>query len=183
MEEMNSVKRKRGISGSTLKLIALVTMLIDHIGAAVLYRMWAVRHAMPNEITWIGELSIEGLVRAYQITRSVGRVSFPIYCFLLVEGFQRTHNKWKYLKRLTLFALISEIPFDLAFSSTVLEFENQNVFFTLLWGLLAMIAADCLERKVWYAGNIRLNNLIQSGLTIASVGICAGACMAHAHGL
>lgn len=122
-----------GISGSTVKLVGIIAMLIDHFAVAVLLRyMYAGG--------WSDRLYV-----LYTILRLVGRIGFPIFCFLLVEGFGRTKSKTKYALRLLLFALLSEIPFDLAFSAKVLEFRYQNVFFTLFFGLLAMCAYDYLE--------------------------------------
>ena len=121
----------KGLSGSTLKIIAMVTMLIDHIGAAVLARM-------------IIAGNVE-LYDTYRVLRMIGRVAFPIFCFLLIEGFVHTRNAGKYAARLCLFAILSEIPFDLAFASKVLEFEYQNVFFTLVIGLLTIMAYKKIE--------------------------------------
>ena len=130
-EEMGKLYRPKeeGISGSTLKLIGIVTMLIDHIAAAILVRMLRIKWS-------------DSLYSAYTFMRSIGRLGFPIFCFLLVEGVGRTRNKTKYALRLGMFALLSEIPFDLAFSAKVLEFEYQNVFFTLLFGMLALCAYE-----------------------------------------
>lgn len=100
------------LSGFTLKCIAMVTMLIDHIGYV--------------------------LFPGYVIFRIIGRLAFPIYCFLLVEGAVHTSNRKKYLGRLFLFALISEIPFNLAIGGSVWYPEAQNVLFTLMLGLLAI---------------------------------------------
>lgn len=116
----------RGLSGSTLKIIAMVTMLIDHIGAALLARM-------------IISGNVE-LYDCYRILRKIGRLAFPIFCFLLIEGFCHTKDVKKYATRLCVFALISEIPFDLAFSAKVLEVQHQNVFFTLAIGLVTVMA-------------------------------------------
>lgn len=124
-----------GISSGTLKIIAVVTMLIDHLAAAVLARY----------IYTTGDV---GLIPLYDAMRQIGRIAFPIYCFLLVEGVNRTRHKGKYLVRMLLLALISEIPFDLAFSSQILEFDFQNVFFTLTISLAAMIGLGWIAEKI-----------------------------------
>ena len=132
-------KARKGLSGSTLKLIACITMLIDHIGAVIVWRMILQRAEAQG---LVGMIIGDELYSFYRILRDIGRIAFPIYCFLLVEGFQRTANKTKYALRLGLFALLSEIPFDLALSSHIFDAENQNVFFTLVIGLLSMIVAE-----------------------------------------
>ena len=146
-------KRKfKGISGSTLKMIAIVTMLIDHIGAAVLARLLMVQglnsidtSSQDAVMQWLTNNA--ALYYTYTAMRTIGRIAFPIFCFLLVEGFLHTHDVKKYALRLGAFALISEIPFDLAFNSRVLEFQYQNVFFTLFIGLITMIAYHAVEKK------------------------------------
>ena len=104
-------KQRFGINGFTLKWIAMVCMLVDHTGAV--------------------------LFPQYIQMRMVGRLSFPIYCFLLVEGAVHTKNIRKYEIRLLAFAFLSEFPFDLAFYTRP-DFRHQNVFFTLFFGLLAV---------------------------------------------
>lgn len=127
-----------------LKLIACVTMLLDHIGAAV----------CPS----IG-------------LRIIGRLSFPIFCFLLTEGMSHTRSPKKYLCRLACAAVLSEIPFDLLFFGR-LTFQHQNVMLTLLlggamlllirhshrplltplWVIIACVLAQLLQTDYGYEG-------------------------------
>lgn len=155
----------QGISGSTLKCLAVATMLIDHIAAVILVRMF-----------YAGRGG-QALVETYGIMRGIGRFAFPVYCFLLVEGLEHTRSRWKYVVRLGAFALISEIPFDLAFSGKILEFENQNVFFTLAIGLITLIVSDRIEH-----GNICLENPQNAALlkTLLTMGTAAGGMLAAA---
>lgn len=125
-----------GISGSTVKLVGIITMLIDHFAAAVLARI-LIRMSLSGE--WS-----EPLYFTYNCLRMVGRLGFPIFCFLLVEGFGKTRSRKKYALRLGMFALISEVPFDLAFNAEVLEFGYQNVYFTLFLGMLTLCTYEFL---------------------------------------
>jgi ABC-type amino acid transport system permease subunit len=135
------MKTKWGISGSTLKWIAIISMAIDHIGAGIL------EAGLLN--AW-GTSPLGNFFGAYwqqiyqidQVLRKIGRPAFPIFCFLLVEGFLHTHDVKKYAIRLGLFALISEIPFDLLLFLKPVDWSHQNVFFTLLLGLLAIWFID-----------------------------------------
>jgi len=98
-----------------LKIIALVTMIIDHMGAI-----------MPD---------VFGLE-----FRVIGRVAFPIYVFLVAEGFRHTKNYEKFLLRLAVFALISEPVFDLAMGNPINFLGNTNIFYTLFFGGAAISA-------------------------------------------
>lgn len=115
-------------SSSTLKLIALVTMFIDHFGLAIVY--WS-----------------DSRIPYYQLCRNIGRIAFPIYCFLLVEGFFHTRSRLRYAASLLIFAILSEIPFNLVLGARLWLPEYQNVFFTLLFGLLAIWAMEKLRKK------------------------------------
>lgn len=135
----------KGLTGSCLKWIAIITMLIDHVGAALLTRVLLYASRYSQE--YLTSEEYRNIYEIMRVTRSVGRIAFPIFCFLLVEGFVHTKNLSKYVLRLGIFVLISEIPFDLTFSAKFLEFEYQNVMLTLLIGLLTMYGYSRLERK------------------------------------
>lgn len=124
----------KGISGSWLKLIACVSMLIDHIALHVFRGMdWAF-----YVFFQIGHHEIT----PYFIMRSViGRWAFPIFAFLIVEGFLHTHDKKKYGMNLLVFALISEIPFNLVNTNSFFYYK-QNVFFTLFLGYLGLCVVE-----------------------------------------
>ncbi|MFR4351351.1 MAG: TraX family protein [Roseburia sp.] len=150
---------KKGISGSTLKLIAIITMFIDHVGAAVLARLM------------LGRGVSGALYQVYAASRGIGRIAFPIFCFLLVEGFEHTRDRRQYALRLGMFALISEIPFDLAFNSRVLEFGYQNVFFTLFIGLLTIMGIRTVEEKVEW--NLPLRGIFAACIAILGMGVAS----------
>lgn len=119
--------RKRGISSAVLKWIAVLSMVTDHFAVAV-YPYLPGRSAA-----------------VYKILRDVGRIAFPIYCFLLVEGFFYTRSRWKYLRNLMLFAAVSEIPFNMAIFGKVFYPKGQNVYFTLAFGLCALLLLERFE--------------------------------------
>lgn len=85
--------------------------------------------------------------QAFWILRSVGRMAFPIYVFLLTEGFCHTRNRRRYALRLGVFALISEIPFDLLVYGKIWDTHSQNVFFTLFLGVLMLTAVNWIGRN------------------------------------
>ncbi|WP_183147856.1 TraX family protein [Chryseobacterium nematophagum] len=95
-----------------MKILALVTMIIDHIGA-IFY---------PHLI----------------FLRIIGRVAFVLYAFMLVEGVYHTNNIHKYIKKIFIWALLSEVPFDIAFYGTPFYFGHQNIYFTLLISILGI---------------------------------------------
>lgn len=132
--------RYKCLSGSVLKTIAILSMLIDHVGAFIV-NFYECAHQ-----TWFELFGIP--VTLHYLMRSIiGRAAFPIFCFLLAEGFVHTRNRLKYGIRLLIFAFISEIPYNLAFSWKVRCPEFQNVFFTLFLGYLALCAMEYLKRK------------------------------------
>ena len=135
---------KRGLTGAALKWIAVITMFIDH-ATAVYYETWL----------WKIERITYSTYWTYYALRCVGRIAFPIYCVLLVEGYLHTRSVKKYLLRLFLFALVSEAFFDQAFWMSWFTLSHQNVYFTLAMGLGAMwlwdvITQHDLRRCAWW---------------------------------
>lgn len=108
-------------------MIACVTMLLDHIGAVIVLECFHQATGAPKGI-WL---------EAYNLLRTIGRLAFPIYCFLLVEGVCRTRNPKKYGLRLLIGMLLSEIPYDLAFYGRV-NWQEQSVMVTLLLGFVML---------------------------------------------
>lgn len=132
---------KKGLSGYDLKLIAMVTMTMDHIAL-----LWLGLYANSQG----GYVSISfdnGLDSIYTIMRGVGRLAFPLYAFLLVEGFFHSHNRKKYALRLLLLALAAEIPFNFLDSTMWFDPLHNNVMWTLLLGLVAMSAIEWLYQQ------------------------------------
>ena len=134
MESYRLIPEKyRFISNSGLKCIALVTMLTDHYASAFLQ----------NDQTVF--LSLFGhKLTVYTLLRIIGRLAFPIYAFLIVEGLRYTRNRKAYAIRLLVFAIISEIPWNLLHTGSFL-YQRQNVFFTLLLGYLGLWVIDSIK--------------------------------------
>lgn len=114
-------KKMKIISSSTLKILAMFFMLLDHLWARI----------VPGN-TWMTYM---------------GRMAFPIFAFLIVEGYFHTSDFKKYAKRLLVFALISEIPFNLMYISSPIFPFHQNVMFTLLLGLLTIRSLDIFIKQ------------------------------------
>lgn len=152
-----------GLSGTALKLLACVTMLIDHIGASCIEAGAGTAANCPVS-----------LLKMDQILRLIGRLAFPIFCFLLVEGFLHTHDVKQYLRRLLLFGAVSEIPFDMAFFRVPFYGGHQNVYWTLALGVIAMAAMqrsqDAAGRLTWQGGAIAVACALAAELAATDYG-------------
>lgn len=109
------------LSSFVLRLMALLCMFVDHAGLA--------------------------LFPSVGIFRCVGRLAFPLYCFLIAQGFCHTRDIRAYARRLLFLALVSEVPFDLLIFGRISSAMEQNVVFALLLGLLALCAVRSLKGK------------------------------------
>lgn len=117
--------KKKIFSQEGLKTLACVTMLLDHIGAVF----------MPTMANY----------SLYYALRIIGRLAFPIYCFLLAEGVAHTKNPVKYGLRLFIGILLAEIPFDLALFGHF-SWDHQSVMVTLLLGFCMALIMQKLDR-------------------------------------
>lgn len=109
------------LSAATLHILAMAFMLMDH--------LWAT------------------LLPAQEWLTCVGRIAFPIFAFMAVEGYFHTHNLKKYLLRMLIFAVISEVPFDLMYGGTWFYPVHQNVIWTLMMGLAGIHLMETVRKK------------------------------------
>ena len=119
----------------TLKIIALITMFIDHLGYAIFNK--------------------------FSFFNYIGRVAFPIFAFQISEGFHYTKNVKKYFARLLLFAMFSQIPFMLFLSIFSNNIYKLNVFFTLFLGLFSIYIYDKIINSFYITSNVKLNNFLK----------------------
>ena len=112
---MSDTKKYQILDGTALKIIAMISMVLDHVGDMF----------FPG-VMWL---------------RMAGRLSMPVFSFCIAEGFAHTRDRKKYLCRMGIFALISEIPFDLAFEGKV-GFAHQNIMLTFFLSIAALMLFD-----------------------------------------
>ncbi len=145
------------MSSMVLKLIAVMTMLLDHVASSC-FVPWGIANIRLESMDWL-----MNRMTVYWLARLIGRIAFPIYCFLIVEGVAHTRNWKKYAMRLGILALISEIPFDFGLHNLTVnlakpnvwqqliqnsDWQHQNVFFTLLLGMLAVQFLKSSQRAI-----------------------------------
>lgn len=140
----NIPEKYQKLNTAHLKIIAYATMLIDHFALAVIYNAILV-----PTFPLVKGTDMYKLYLFYRFLRGVGRIAFPIFCFMIVEGFLHTRSRAKYALRLLLFGIVSEVPFDLAIFGEYYYPEYQNVFFTLLLGLFLIWEWDHFKDR-WY---------------------------------
>ena len=119
------------LSGSTLKVIAVLSMVTDH---CAYYLM-------------------EHGTLLYEVMRCFGRIAFPVFAFLIAEGFQHTRNRMKYFLQLLGFAVVSEVPWYLLNGAD----GTHNVLFTLALGVMALTAFETLKKDGILCGAVILS--------------------------
>ena len=113
---MKFIQRKKDITSCALHVMAMVFMLCDHLWATL----------FPGQ-EWMS---------------CVGRLAFPLFAFMTVEGYVHTANIKRYLQRLFVFALLSEIPFDLMYGSSIFYPFHQNVLWTFFLAVFFLCVID-----------------------------------------
>ena len=142
---------KKILSGSALKMIAVVTMTIDHLA------LFMLRHQA--EFTAPLFVFHNKAINWYVIMRCIGRLAFPLFAFLIVEGFLHTSNRRRYGYSLLICALVSEIPWALLHHG--FHLTGHNVLFTLLLGFLGLCVIERYQ-----------DDRIRQGVLQAVIGSC-----------
>ena len=149
--------REKGLSGNALKIIACIFMFFDHLSQGVaLNSLGFTPSYIAND--W-GIPILSGLPTAEllaMVATMAGRIAFPIFCFFLVQGVLLSGDFKKQIQRLSLFALISEVPFDLGLFGQAFYWDHQNVFFELALGAATVVGMKKIldgegKRKQVYA--------------------------------
>ncbi|GKX67578.1 conjugal transfer protein TraX [Inconstantimicrobium mannanitabidum] len=125
METMIKEFRSKSLSGNTIKIIAIIAMIIDHVG-------WAFVNTDTSSAA---------------VMHTIGKITAPIMCYFIAEGNHYSKNRSKYVERLALFALISHIPYNIFVNGGKIALFPTSVIFTLMCGLLALIAFEKIENK------------------------------------
>lgn len=140
-------KKIQCLSGANLKFIAIISMLVDHTNKALIY---------PNLVSSTGFLAAVS-----NIFDIIGRIAFPLFCFMLVEGFFKTRSRKRYLLNLLIFGVISEVPFDMFTTASFFNTNWQNIMFTLALVLVTIWIIDVLKMKMqnkpkllWYFASL-----------------------------
>jgi len=148
----SSAVNRFDLSAAALHIIAMTLMLMDH--------LWAT------------------LLPAQEWLTCAGRLAFPIFAFMAVEGYFHTRSFKKYALRMLLFAVLSEVPFDLMYGGTWFYPVHQNVIWTLLLGLLGIHLMEIVRKKqkIWLT-------LLVSVLVVAAGGLLGTLCMVDYYGV
>lgn len=116
--------KKLKINREVLKIVAMLSMLIDHIAAGL----------------------IPKTLMVYGVMRLIGRIAMPLYAFMIAEGLYYTRNKWKYTGRVALVGLIAVVPYNLYILGGLWKWR-PNVLFTYALAMVAIIVADAVKNN------------------------------------
>lgn len=125
------------LSSFALKVLACILMLIDHFAVIVIQGVYLNYYSKVSDLD-----KYKFFMNLYSLLRKIGRVSFPIFAFLIVVGFINTKNRYKYLIRMLIFSFLSEIIFDYAFFNKWFNFSYQNVLFTYTIVIITLLIIE-----------------------------------------
>ena len=144
---MDKANKIRFLDGTMLKIIAMVSMVFDHVGDMFF-----------PEMTWM---------------RMVGRLAMPIFAFCITEGYIHTRDKKKYLLRMGIFALISEVPFDLAFDGKI-GLSHQNIMLSFFISIVALMLFDLIRgAKIETKGRYSVWRTLLGALAVIAMAVVA----------
>lgn len=139
-------KRWQVFNGAQLKYMAFLSMLLDHVNNAMITPYLDGK---------------DPLLYVSNVLSILGRVAFPLFMFFLVEGFFKTRSRKKYLINLLVFALLSEVPFDLFTSRELFNKNWNNMMFTLALSLATIWIVDEMKgrlakksKALWYGASV-----------------------------
>lgn len=141
------MKEHQGLSTNALKILAVLFMFIDHIGL--------IFFEVPSPL---GDTQIGSILDVP--FRVVGRCAFPLFLFCLIEGYKHTSDKLNYMKRLSLFAVISEVPYDLGNYHKIWSWQGCNVMVTMFMIISTLYAFEFLSEKIKDSVNVRISCII-----------------------
>lgn len=175
------LSRIRCLSGNMIKVIAIALMFFDHFCKIIL--TWYSTHTLAAEVE-AGMLLPEHMYAYDQFVRftlqPIGKIAFPLFCFMIAEGYFYTHSKQRYFLFMGGFAILTEPIFDIAFFGDWSRAEGtypffwqyQNVLFTLLLGLFALWLAErvkiCCDNKLPHVGVVILQLIVACGMAICA---------------
>lgn len=136
------------LDGAQLKWIAMASMLCDHVDKGIILNYEIINDTYPPALETLS-----------MVLGVLGRIAFPIYLFLLVEGFLYTGSRWKYLRNLLLFGVISEVPYDMFLTGTYWDIRCQNMILTLAMALCTLWMLEWITEH-YYQWRIALGILV-----------------------
>lgn len=173
--------RLPSITADGLKIFACITMFIQSVGITIIekgiinlgqYTQQELSEAMAND------KNLMAAAGAGSVMQLIGGLSVPVFAYLLVEGFRNTSDFRKYLLSMFIFAIISEIPYDLANSQKIVDWGSQNGLVTMCICLLMLYFLDLFKEKKGVAINIFRAVIVLCAVVWVTVFVAAyGLCM------
>lgn len=146
-------EKRRGIGQDFIEIMALIAMFLDHFASTYVEQCRLGEYNLSDGmLAAFANPYAKGWMIAYLVLKIIGRIAFPIYAYNIAMGAKRTRNLRKYFIRVILLAVISEVPYDLAFFGKTLFWDNQNVLFSFSICLLTIEVNKFLMKKISGAG-------------------------------